>query len=146
MPTPAGLFPPLSDTLSAIMVPGAARVDGCAVRDALLRAAVAQGAQVRTGTATLTPTAEVILHPEPCPPDQPERPADDGVRIEADKVIVAAGAWTGEVCRPLGVELPVFPGAARSCTPPWRAWTPRGGPSSCPGRAPTCWASPTPAS
>jgi D-amino-acid dehydrogenase len=24
-------------------------------------------------------------------------------------VIVAAGAWTGEVCRPLGVELPVFP-------------------------------------
>ncbi|MGW4796326.1 NAD(P)/FAD-dependent oxidoreductase, partial [Nonomuraea sp. NPDC004297] len=47
--TPAELFPPLSDTLSALLVPGAARVDGRSVRDALLRAAVAGGAQVRTG-------------------------------------------------------------------------------------------------
>ncbi len=29
--------------------------------------------------------------------------------LDADAVIVAAGAWAGEVCRPLGVELPVFP-------------------------------------
>ncbi|WP_220448308.1 NAD(P)/FAD-dependent oxidoreductase, partial [Nonomuraea diastatica] len=33
----------------------------------------------------------------------------EGVPIDADVVIVAAGAWTGEVCRPLGVKLPVFP-------------------------------------
>ncbi|MGN9841933.1 NAD(P)/FAD-dependent oxidoreductase [Nonomuraea sp. H19] len=151
--TPSELFPPLSDTLSAILVPGAARVDGCSVRDALLRAAVAQGAEIRTGTSSLTPDGEVLLHPtdeEPPPgtgeaattepaeagqptpavsgetaswrqaaPLTPDLPpaapmggrefADDGVPLEADMVIVAAGAWAGQVCRPLGVELPVFP-------------------------------------
>ncbi|MFI7642120.1 NAD(P)/FAD-dependent oxidoreductase [Nonomuraea sp. NPDC049400] len=149
--TPSELFPPLSDNLSALLVPGAARVDGCSVRDALLRAAVAHGAEVRTGAATLTPDGEVYLHalareavtetapaapppPEAAPgepagqgrswrqgaplaPAAPQGPtstgaprfADEGVRLEADGVIVAAGAWTGQVCRPLGVELPVFP-------------------------------------
>ncbi|SEG97444.1 FAD dependent oxidoreductase [Nonomuraea solani] len=205
VPTPSELFPPLSDTLSAILVPGAARVDGCSVRDALLRAAIAKGAQVRTGTATLTPDGDVLVHATPPPsaqgraassssaqnlatsgrgtesaavsgettswrqatpldvgapdtapldagapdaaphdvgppdaaasspaeltsdlgtPTRPEAAANGsgpdrdgsvrgetngGVRVEADMVIVAAGAWTGEVCRPLGVELPVFP-------------------------------------
>ncbi|MGW0809274.1 FAD-dependent oxidoreductase [Nonomuraea sp. NPDC002799] len=245
--TPSDLFPPLSDTLSALLVPGAARVDGRSVRDALLRAAAAQGAEMRAGTATLTPDGEVRLHanqptgpqsstPEPPdttasprlqppnntpshpqntprpqstphpqgtshpeatphpqgtlhPQDRPHpqgtshpeatplpeatphpqgtlhpqdtpppggtssrsrnsggepaaaghpgavsgepgswrqaaplvpaaptpsstglgRPAGEGVPLDADMVIVTAGAWTGEVCRPLGVELPVFP-------------------------------------
>ncbi|MFB9470099.1 NAD(P)/FAD-dependent oxidoreductase [Nonomuraea salmonea] len=155
--TPAELFPPLSDTLSALLVPGAARVDGRSVRDALLAAAVARGAEVRTGTATLTQDGQVLLHPAdhpetsaptppppapalsgtapagtgssaavpagdaswrqaaPLHPDAPampgvqQEPMGEGVPLEADAVIVAAGAWTGEVCRPLGVELPVFP-------------------------------------
>jgi D-amino-acid dehydrogenase len=143
--TPAELFPPLSDSLSALLVPGAARVDGRSVRDALLRAAVARGAEIRTGTAALTPDGEVRLYPQDTPPTGAPEPgtttvpaqegADgswrqaapltpsgaaltgprtaphtgDGVPVEADMVIVAAGAWTGEVCRPLGVELPVFP-------------------------------------
>ncbi|WP_043617214.1 NAD(P)/FAD-dependent oxidoreductase [Nonomuraea candida] len=143
--SPTELFPPLSDTLSALLVPGAARVDGCSVREALLRAAVARGARVLTGTAALTPGGEVLLYPLETTPEggageggpaapatgaadgswrqaaplspapgapggpQPRRPAGEGVPIEADAVIVAAGAWTGEVCRPLGVELPVFP-------------------------------------
>ncbi|MGP3919575.1 NAD(P)/FAD-dependent oxidoreductase [Nonomuraea sp. 10N515B] len=149
---PAELFPPLSDTLSALLVPGAARVDGCSVRDALLNAAIARGAEVRTGAARLTPDGEVIVHAltgppptepwrpaAPSPPAEPQgevsgettswrqaaplvpsapppatmgsarRFAGGGVPLEADMVIVAAGAWTGEVCRPLGVELPVFP-------------------------------------
>ncbi|TDD08773.1 NAD(P)/FAD-dependent oxidoreductase, partial [Nonomuraea diastatica] len=63
VPTPSELFPPLSDDLSAILVPGAARVNGHAVREALLRAAIARGAQVRTGIATLTPGGEVLLRP-----------------------------------------------------------------------------------
>ncbi|MEV6031069.1 FAD-dependent oxidoreductase [Nonomuraea sp. NPDC052116] len=149
--TPSELFPPLSDDLSAILVPGAARVDGCSVRDELLRAAAAQGAEVRVGAARLTPGGEVIVHApageahaegEPWIPAQaaagvPDGPLDqggswrqgaptaraaeppvptgarrfagDGEPLDADMVIVAAGAWTGEVCRPLGVELPVFP-------------------------------------
>ncbi|MEU0570742.1 FAD-dependent oxidoreductase, partial [Nonomuraea sp. NPDC005983] len=36
-------------------------------------------------------------------------PAAGGEPVEADLVVVAAGAWAGEVCRPLGVDLPVFP-------------------------------------
>ncbi|RVX40535.1 glycine/D-amino acid oxidase-like deaminating enzyme [Nonomuraea polychroma] len=156
---PAELFPPLSDTLSALLVPGAARVDGCSVRDALLAAAIARGAEVRTGAARLTPDGEVLVHAlagaapgEPSPPAAPLQPlgertpptrqqpgvsgettswrqaapltpsapppatmgsarrfAGESTPLDADMVIVAAGAWTGEVCRPLGVELPVFP-------------------------------------
>ncbi|SPM00027.1 D-amino acid dehydrogenase small subunit [[Actinomadura] parvosata subsp. kistnae] len=149
--TPTELFPPLSDGLSALLVPGAARVDGRSVRDALLRAAAARGARLRTGIATLTGDGEVLVYqadtehgtrwspavaaaaagsgadgseatswrqsaplasaPEPAAPASPEalRLTGEGVPVEADVVIVAAGAWTGEVCRPLGVELPVFP-------------------------------------
>ncbi|MEV0347541.1 FAD-dependent oxidoreductase [Nonomuraea sp. NPDC050680] len=166
---PSALFPPLREGLSAIHVPGAARVDGRAVRDALLRAAVRQGADLRTGTATLTPDGDLLLRtttgtsvPEPTtepqfgeagipsnrlkssaegpgtpserilapgdgagiPSDRFRSPAEGpgmpsqrvlapgeeaGVRVAADVVIVAAGAWSGEVCRGLGVEIPVFP-------------------------------------
>ncbi|WP_433508920.1 NAD(P)/FAD-dependent oxidoreductase [Nonomuraea sp. CA-143628] len=172
---PSALFPPLREGLSAIHVPGAARVDGRAVRDALLRAAIRQGADLRTGTATLTPDGGVLLHttpdgdlplrtttgapgPEPhvgeagipgsrlefptgevgapsnrlkspgegtgMPSDRLRSPVERagasserglapveeaGVRVEADAVIVAAGAWSGEVCRGLGVEIPVSP-------------------------------------
>ncbi|MFG1695171.1 NAD(P)/FAD-dependent oxidoreductase [Nonomuraea sp. NPDC049309] len=235
VPTPVELFPPLSDTLSALLVPGAARVNGRQVRDALLAAAVARGAEIRTGTATLTSDGQVLLHPTddetggtvasrasspavtpggtasvpeaggsaaagtasqrvthpgteraeterreaagpaagrpgadgaaaarvgaaepahgrpggtgpeaagpggagtegeraasgrrdagggswrqsapdassaPTMPGVCKTPTGEGVPLEADRVIVAAGAWTGEVCRPLGVELPVFP-------------------------------------
>ncbi|MGI5271310.1 NAD(P)/FAD-dependent oxidoreductase [Nonomuraea sp. CA-218870] len=160
---PSTLFPPLAEDLSALLVPGAARVDGLAVRSALLRAAVRHGAELRTGTATLTGDGGVLVRAArasdargraPAAPEVPydrnswrqgtpagsayraggevaaetgpadvaeaavaggeagqEQPvaADDGVPLDADAVIVAAGAWTGEVCRGLGVELPVFP-------------------------------------
>ncbi|MFD1546369.1 NAD(P)/FAD-dependent oxidoreductase [Nonomuraea guangzhouensis] len=97
---PSALFPPLGPGLSAIHVPGAARVDGRAVRDALLHAAVRRGTELRTGTATLTPGGTVLLHPTA---------GETGIPVAAEAVIVAAGAWSGEVCRALGVELPVFP-------------------------------------
>ncbi|MFC5814995.1 NAD(P)/FAD-dependent oxidoreductase [Nonomuraea harbinensis] len=188
---PSALFPPLAEDLSALVVPGAARVDGRAVRDALLRAALRQGAELRTGTATLTSDGGVLVRevreadsrgrvtgvsgapgdreswrqatpgspqdppsahgthpaseaspygaardaaagapPEPRSPygDEPEATltagtppeprspygdepgvGGEGTLVEADVVIVAAGAWSGEVCRGLGVELPVFP-------------------------------------
>ncbi len=84
---PSGLFPPLDPALHAVLVPGAARVDGRAVRDALLRAA---GAEVLHRTAVLTESGEVA-------------------GMDADQVVVAAGAWSGRVCAPLGVDLPVLP-------------------------------------
>ncbi|MFG1946880.1 NAD(P)/FAD-dependent oxidoreductase [Nonomuraea sp. NPDC048826] len=246
--SPSTLFPPLAEDLSALLVPGAARVDGRAVRSALLRAAVRQGAELRSGTATLTADGGVLVRdvreadsrgsdapaspgpsdlaswrqatPGPTPyespaprPDSPYGPPDggqaggtpgspygqgggetrgaggspygpggedaggatgsrgggaagashgpevgggaggaagspggtvggsrgardgggvlygesevavaggevgeerpgavgEGVPLDVDVVIVAAGAWTGEVCRGLGVEVPVFP-------------------------------------
>ncbi|GAA2274369.1 hypothetical protein GCM10010149_15810 [Nonomuraea roseoviolacea subsp. roseoviolacea] len=174
VPDPARLFPPLAEGLTAVHVPGAARVDGRAVRDALLRAAVRQGAELRTGVATLTARGEVLLSsgdgsvtsgalPGPDagggdgswrqaapvaggqsgtradawePEERRAAPEERGAALEergaaleergavgkdraaegatgekvaADMVVVAAGAWSGAVCRPLGVEIPVFP-------------------------------------
>lgn len=95
---PAGLFPPLASGLVALHVPGAARVDGRAVRDALLAAAIQHGCAVQHGAAAFTPDGGVL-----------QGGAADQVPVPADAVVVAAGAWTGDLCRPLGVELDVFP-------------------------------------
>jgi glycine/D-amino acid oxidase-like deaminating enzyme len=95
---PARLFPPLAPGLAGLWVGGAARVDGRAIRDCLLRAAVARGARRLPGTATLSLAAGRV----------------HGVRvggdhIGADTVVVAAGAWTAGVCVQLGIGLPVGP-------------------------------------
>jgi D-amino-acid dehydrogenase len=87
------LFPPLDPGLAAVHVSGGARVDGRQVRASLLDAARRRGAELRTGTAALTA---------------------DGVRVDgdplgADAVVVAAGAWSGELVSPLGTDLPVVP-------------------------------------
>ncbi|MHA6616757.1 NAD(P)/FAD-dependent oxidoreductase [Pseudonocardia sp. DLS-67] len=87
------LFPPLHPGLRAVHVSGGARVDGRQVRASLLDAARRRGAELRTGTAVLTV---------------------DGVRVDdetigADAVVVAAGAWSGELVAALGAELPVAP-------------------------------------
>ncbi|MBB5135061.1 D-amino-acid dehydrogenase [Thermocatellispora tengchongensis] len=92
---PRELFPPLRPGLAALRIDGAARVDGRAVRDALLTAAARQGVTIRTGTAALTADPGTITI--------------DGAPLRADAVIVAAGAWTGEVCAPLVPGLPVLP-------------------------------------
>jgi D-amino-acid dehydrogenase len=87
------LFPPLGEGLAAVRVGGGARVDGRQVRASLLDAARRRGAQLRTGTAALT---------------------GDGVRVDgeplgSDAVVVAAGAWSGELLAPLGAAVPVVP-------------------------------------
>ncbi|MDF5755283.1 FAD-dependent oxidoreductase [Spongiactinospora sp. TRM90649] len=91
---PGGLFPPLTKDLAALFVGGAARVDGRGVRDAMLRAAAQRGAMLRTGTAGLDAKGRLSINGEP---------------IGADAVILAAGAWTGELCAPLGHRLSVRP-------------------------------------
>ncbi|WP_370026000.1 NAD(P)/FAD-dependent oxidoreductase [Planotetraspora sp. GP83] len=91
---PADLFPPLRPDVAALHLDGPSRVDGRVVRDALLRAAVRHGTRVVSGTAALTPAGGLLV---------------DGSPLAADVVVVAAGAWTGELCRPLGLEVPVVP-------------------------------------
>ena len=95
---PARLFPPLAPGLGGLWIGGGARVNGRAIRDSLLRAAARRGARRVSGSATLDHAAGRVT----------------GVtvgadRIGADAVVVAAGAWTAQVCAGAGMRLPVGP-------------------------------------
>ena len=95
---PARMFPPLAPGLAGLWIGGGARVDGRAIRDCLLCAAVARGARRVPGTAVLDRAAGRVT----------------GVtvgadRIGADAVVVAAGAWTAGICAQLGIRVPVGP-------------------------------------
>ncbi|MFI8993685.1 NAD(P)/FAD-dependent oxidoreductase [Streptomyces sp. NPDC053542] len=91
------LFPPLGHDGPAIHIPGAARLDGRAVRDAMRRAAVRHGARLLNGTAAIVADSAVR-----------------GVRIDdeyvaADAVIAAAGAWSPQLLEPIGVQVRIAP-------------------------------------
>jgi len=92
------LFPPLRAGMKALHVPGGARVDARLLAAAMLRAAVALGADFRSDLATLhLDQGRVVLR--------------DGRNkvIEADQVVVAAGAWASHILAPLGLNHPVMP-------------------------------------
>ncbi|MQA10376.1 MAG: FAD-dependent oxidoreductase [Pseudonocardiaceae bacterium] len=92
------LFPPLAGNLAAVHVSGAGRVDGRRLCSALRDAARARGARLLDGHAELALDGDrvtgVRVH---------------GERLDADAVVVAAGAWTPELVAPLGVRLGVAP-------------------------------------
>jgi D-amino-acid dehydrogenase len=79
--------------LLGLWISGGARIDGRQIRDALLRAAERRGAQRMRGMAVLDPAGVTV----------------GGEDVPADVVVVAAGAWTAQVCAPLGVRLPIGP-------------------------------------
>lgn len=86
-------FPLLSEEYQSVHVSGAARVDGRAMRNALLNGAEKHGATRRQGDATLLNEDNRII----------------GVKIgdevlRADGVIVTAGAWANELFHPLGIN------------------------------------------
>ena len=90
-------FPPLGNTFEAVHVSGAARVNGRALRDALITGARKYGAHVVEGSAELIFSAELEV---------------TGVKvrdkkIDADAVFVTAGAWAAELLAPLGIQLQV---------------------------------------
>jgi D-amino-acid dehydrogenase len=89
---PRELFPPLAGELGAVWIGGAARIDGRAIRDSLLRAAARHGAERMTGTAVLTESQGRITG---------VIEAASSEVIEADTVVVAAGAWTARICATL---------------------------------------------
>ncbi|SFB02675.1 MULTISPECIES: FAD-binding oxidoreductase [unclassified Bacillus (in: firmicutes)] len=98
----SALFPSLSDQYESVHISGAARVNGRAIRDAMITAAVKHGADIVHGSAQL-------LHAEGqvtgvCVGDQ---------LYEADKVIITAGAWAAELLTPLGIKLKVAPQKAQ---------------------------------
>ena len=92
------LFPPLRHDRPGLHVSGGARVNGRLLAAAMTRAAAKRGVRVIEGSA------ELIL--------RGSRAA--GVRvdaevIEADAVVVAAGAWAPALLAPAGVRLAVAP-------------------------------------
>lgn len=87
------LFPALASELGAVHVEGGARVDGRRLREALLTAASTRGVRTIEGRARLD-GGELRV---------------DGAPLAADKVVVAAGAWSAELVQPLGVSLGVAP-------------------------------------
>ena len=92
------LFPPLRPDQPALLVSGGARVDGRRLVAALHRAAVKHGARFVIGSA------ELVL--------QGNRASGvrvEGEVIEADTVVLAAGAWAPKFLEPAGVRLAVAP-------------------------------------
>jgi D-amino-acid dehydrogenase len=89
-----GLFPLLGESvLGAVFCSGAARIDGRRLLGALQAGALASGVQVLRGPASLWV----------------ERGRVAGVRLEgenvaADAVVIASGAWSGQLLEPLGIE------------------------------------------
>lgn len=96
------LFPPIAEEFGSVFVSGGARVNGRALRNALVSAAVKNGVSLLNGDAS-------IIH---------ENNRAIGIKIEektflADKVIVTAGVWSQELLKPLGVNFKVTPQKAQ---------------------------------
>jgi D-amino-acid dehydrogenase len=88
------LFPALAPGLGAVHLAGAGRVDGHLLRRALLAAAEGLGAKFVEGEVAFRADGTVASSEGP---------------LEADSVVVAAGAWSRELLAPLGIDLPVTP-------------------------------------
>ncbi|GAA5154599.1 FAD-binding oxidoreductase [Microbacterium pseudoresistens] len=91
------LFPPLQPGTVGIHSPTGARVDGRRLRDSLLRAFLKRGGNLVRGEAELSVDGDDV------------RVTVDGTAHPADRIVLAPGAWTSDLLRPLGHELPVFP-------------------------------------
>ncbi|WP_423798008.1 D-amino-acid transaminase [Neobacillus sp. SAB-20_R2A] len=92
------VFPALNENLEAVYVSGGARVDGALLRDALIRAAVRNGAEFVEGEAELIYENRKVI----------------GVTVGketifADKVLITSGAWAPELLEPFGIHLNVNP-------------------------------------
>ena len=92
------LFPPLRPGRPGLFVSGGARVDGRRLAAALRRAAAKRRARLVNGSAELVLRGNRVT----------------GVRVEdeaidADAVVVAAGAWAPKLLEPAGVRLAVAP-------------------------------------
>jgi D-amino-acid dehydrogenase len=92
------LFPPLAPELGAVHLSGAGRVDGRRLRSALLGAAARRGARFAEGRAALSVTRDRVTGA-----------AVAGEMLDADAVVVAVGAWSPDLLKPLGIRLEVEP-------------------------------------
>lgn len=96
------LFPALADDYGSVYVSGGARVDGRAIRDALMSAAQKHGAVLMSGNASIVSEGKRFIGVNL-----------EGTLLPADQVIVTGGAWSKELLEPLGVEFLVKPQKAQ---------------------------------
>ncbi|MBM7662685.1 D-amino-acid dehydrogenase [Bacillus mesophilus] len=87
------MFPPLAEEYGSVFVSGGARVNGRALKDALLSGAKKLGATYLEGNAALLYNDNVI----------------HGIQLEergidADQVLITGGVWSRDLLEPLGVE------------------------------------------
>lgn len=85
------MFPLLSEDFSSLYVEGAARVDGRAMRDSLIRAAQKLGAQIIHGNAEIVEGSLMV----------------DGKLYESDKILLTTGAWGNEIPLTMGTDMKV---------------------------------------
>lgn len=96
------MFPTLSSDYSSVHISGAARVNGRALRQALINAAIKHGACFVNGDAQLE-------HDQ----IQVKAVLAGGKRYEADRVMITAGAWAPEILKTLGITLQIAPQKAQ---------------------------------
>ncbi|WP_127535917.1 NAD(P)/FAD-dependent oxidoreductase [Paenibacillus illinoisensis] len=89
-------FPLLDQQYHSVYISGAARIDGRALRDALIRSAQRNGAVLIHGDAALLFDSERVTGV-----------LVDRERFLADEVIVCAGAWANSIMKPLGIHFKV---------------------------------------
>ncbi len=94
-------FPPLGPVRRALFNPAARRVDGRVLNRALRQAATSRGLRVLDGGAT---ALEVDRSNQAV-----TAVATTEGTVTAGAVALTGGAWTGELARTLGVEIPVTP-------------------------------------
>jgi glycine/D-amino acid oxidase-like deaminating enzyme len=92
------LFPPLRYDQPAVFITGGARVDGRRLAAALQRAAVKRHARFLTGSAELIPERRRLASVRV-----------GGELLEADRVVVATGAWAPGLLEAVGVGLRLAP-------------------------------------
>jgi len=91
------LFPPLAPDLAGLHISGGARVDGRLLTAGLHEAIGKLGGSIVDGEASLTAAGSGV------------EVRVDGRRVDADAVVVAAGAWTDALLAPLGVSTGIEP-------------------------------------
>lgn len=96
------LFPPLAEEYGSVYVSGGARVNGHAICQSLIRAAMKNGARFISGDASLV-----------CEDKNVKGVQVEGETLLADKVIVTGGAWASELLKPLGIQYAVTPQKAQ---------------------------------
>ncbi len=94
----ATLFPPLAPQRAALHIEGAARVDGRLLNTALLNGASRHGAFRRDAATEILVSGGRVRGVRA-----------EGGTVEADVVIVTAGAWAPALLSPLGIALDVQP-------------------------------------